>query len=187
MKFLAPILISAVVLVAVRPGMAQMLPSGDKPFFSSTVPVGQESGFDFEKRAVVLAGPSPFMMFLKMANLTPAQQAQIHQVMEVQGKKSAVMMEQLRTVEEQISTRLLSPQPLKLGDLAPLEKQAAQLKQQIDENLVETSLAVRNVLTSDQLKHLAQEREQLESLRRQIETLIGPGPSDIFYAAPTQP
>lgn len=172
-------------VLAAGPSAAQMPPPppGGGPFFIAT----QKMGMGVETRAVVLAGPSPFMMLLKAANLTPEQQAKVRTLMQSQGEKTAQTTQQLRAVEEQISSRLLSPEPVNAGDLAPLEKQAAQLKQQMDQNMVDTSLGIRNILTTDQLKHLAQVRKQLESLRTQIEALMGPGPDMMYMQAPDRP
>lgn len=188
MKSLKAVLAALFVLGATQPLWAQQKP--DQPFFIATTgqrPAGPDMGMGLEHRAVVLAGPSPFMMLLKAANLTPAQQAQIRQVMKAQAQRSAPTIKQLRDVEEQISSRLLSPDPLKPGELMPLEKQAAELKQQMDQSMIDTSLAIRNILTSDQLKHLAQVRQQLEGLRKQIENLMGPGPADMMYMPVSPP
>ncbi|MGH6879080.1 MAG: hypothetical protein ACREHV_17105, partial [Rhizomicrobium sp.] len=47
-------------------------------------------------------------------------------------------------------------------------------QQQIDQSRIDTALAVRNILTSDQLSHLAQVHQQLKSLHTQIQNLMGP-------------
>jgi Spy/CpxP family protein refolding chaperone len=128
------------------------------------------------KRVVIQAGPSPFMMLLGAAKLTPAQRTQVQQILQSKSADTDALMAQLHAVEEQISDRLLSPGPVNASDLAPLEKQATDIKQKMDQNMVDTSLAIRNVLTHDQLKRLVEVRKQLENLRAQIQTLMGAPP-----------
>lgn len=198
MRLTKAFLAAAIVLAGVGTLAAQMPPPPPGgPFYIATqkrlpdmpMQMGMTMGMGMgvETKAVVLAGPSPFMMLLKSANLTQAQQAQLRQVMQAQGAKNAAVMQQIRDVEEQISSRLLSPEPLKASDIAPLAQKAAQLKQQVDQSMIDTSLAIRNILTVEQLKHLAKVRQQLESLRAQIESLMGPGPDMMYMQGPPPP
>ena len=60
------------------------------------------------------------------------------------------------------------------ADLAPLEQKAIRYQQQIDRNMIETALAIRNVLTPEQVSRLAQVHQQLQSLHQQIRNLMGP-------------
>ena len=122
------------------------------------------------------AGPSPFMMLLRSANLTSTQQAQVQQVLQSQGEQNRALIQQLQAIEAQISEKLLGAATVAAADLSSLEQQASQIKQQMDQNMIDASLAIRNLLTPDQLRHLAQVHQQLDGLRGQIEKLIGPGP-----------
>lgn len=137
---------------------------------------GPAPGAGPQVRVFVQSGPSPFMMLLRSADLSSAQQTQVQQVLQSQGEQNRTLVQQLQTVETEISAKLLAVGTVTAADLAPLEQQAAQIKQQMDQNMIDTSLAIRNILSADQLSHLAQVHQQLDSLRAQIEKLIGPGP-----------
>ena len=58
--------------------------------------------------------------------------------------------------------------------MAPLQQKAAQYKQQIGREMVDTALAIRNILTPEQIARLSQVHQQLQSLHEQIRNLMGP-------------
>lgn len=118
-------------------------------------------------------------MLLRSAHLTAVQQTQVRQIMSSQTAASRSLMQQLRGVDDQISAKLLSPGPLTDADLAPLEQQAMSVRQHMAQGTLDASLAIRNVLTADQLHRLAEVHEKLGELRAQIESLVGPGPGGL--------
>jgi hypothetical protein len=68
-----------------------------------------------------------------------------------------------------------------------LEQQVTSIRQQLDQSVLDTSLAIRNILTADQVSHLAEVHAKLGELRAQIENLIGPGPAgmDMLLESPS--
>lgn len=121
---------------------------------------------------------APFMMLLKSANLTAAQHAQVRQILQSEHAQSKPLMKQFHALHEQIAGRLLATGPLNASDLAPLTKQATKLQQQLNQNMIDTALAIRNVLTPEQINRLAQVHQQLANLHKQIQTLMGPEQGD---------
>jgi Spy/CpxP family protein refolding chaperone len=119
-------------------------------------------------------GGSPFMMLLRSANLTDAQKQQVHQILKSEHAQMKSVHQQFQAIHEQLADKLLAPGKVTAAQLAPLEQKAYHYQQQIDQGMVDTALAIRNVLTSDQLNHLAQVHKQLQSLHSQIQTLMGP-------------
>lgn len=121
---------------------------------------------------------SPFMMLLKSANLTQAQRAQVREILEADRARMKPVSQQFHALHEQIAARLLSAGPVTPADLAPLTQKAFRLQQQIDQNMVDTALAIRNLLTPDQLTQLSQVHQQLQNLHEQIHNLLGSDPED---------
>jgi len=119
-------------------------------------------------------GDSHFMMLLKSANLTPAQHAQVRQILKGEREQMKSVYDGFHAVHEKIAERLLTPGAVTAADLAPLEQKAIRYQQQIDRNMIETALAIRNVLTPEQVSRLAQVHQQLQSLHQQIRKLMGP-------------
>ena len=116
---------------------------------------------------------APFLMLLKSANLTAAQHAQVKQILESEHSQTKPLMKQFHALHEQTAGRLLATGPLSAADLAPLTKQAFKLQQQLDQNMIDTALAIRNVLTPEQINRLAQVHQQLSNLHQQIQNLMG--------------
>lgn len=120
-------------------------------------------------------GDEHFMMLLRSANLSSAQHAQVRQILKGEQDQMKSVYAGFHAVHEQIAEKLFTPGGLTAADLAPLEQKATRYQQQIDRNMVETALAIRNVLTPEQLSRLSQVHQQLQNLHQQIRNLMGPG------------
>jgi len=118
-------------------------------------------------------GHSPFMMLLKSADLTPSQQSQVHEILRSQKEQMKSVYRQFHAVHEQIADKLLASGSVSASDLAPLEQKAFRCQQQIDQGMVDTALAIRNILTPGQVSHLASVHQQLQSLHSQIQSIMG--------------
>jgi Spy/CpxP family protein refolding chaperone len=123
-----------------------------------------------------MQSPSPFLALLKSANLTSEQRTQIQRILQSNGAETGELVRQLRALQEQISAKLLGPGPVAAADLSPLAEQATRIREQMELKTIDTSLAIRKVLTAEQLQRLVAVHQRLESLRKEIEELIGPGP-----------
>lgn len=120
------------------------------------------------------AGPSPFVILLRSAHLTPTQQDQVRQILHSQALKNRPLFRRLQGTRERIAEELLGAGTVTPADLAPLDRQAVRIRARIDHNLIASSLAIRNLLTPDQVSHLAEVHRRLESLRAQVVNLLAP-------------
>jgi Spy/CpxP family protein refolding chaperone len=123
---------------------------------------------------------SQFMMLLHSANLTQAQQSQIHVILNSQHEQTRAMHHQLEVLHQQISDKLLSSGSVSAADLKPLVDKASRIEATLNQSRAETAVSIRNVLTADQLNHVAQVHAKLRSLHSQVESLMGhqDGPPD---------
>jgi Spy/CpxP family protein refolding chaperone len=118
---------------------------------------------------------SPFMMLLRSADLTPAQQQQIQLILNSNKAQMESLHAQLQSVHEQFAAKLLSPGSVTAADLKPLVDQAARAEADLTANMASTAVAVRNVLTADQIKKLADVHRKLRSIHTQVRSLLGSG------------
>jgi hypothetical protein len=104
----------------------------------------------------------------------------VHALMKAEHQDSKSLRDQLRAVHEQIETTLLSAGDVTEATIAPLEQQEASLMQQLGAKHVANEIAVRNLLTSDQIAKAASIHAQLTALHDQEHALhqAGETPSD---------
>lgn len=118
-------------------------------------------------------GGSPFMMLLRSADLSPAQQQQIQLILNSNKAQMESLHAQLQSVHEQFAAKLLAQGSVTAADLKPLVDQAARAEADLTANMATTAVAVRNVLTPDQIKKLADVHRKLRSLHTQVQSLLG--------------
>jgi len=118
---------------------------------------------------------SRFLMLLRSANLTAAQEAQVHLIMNNNRGQMESLHHQLASLHDKISEKLLSPGTVTSADLKPLVDKASRLEATLNQNMTDTALAIRNVLTPAQVTKLAETHAKLESIHNQIKGLMGPG------------
>jgi Spy/CpxP family protein refolding chaperone len=123
-------------------------------------------------------GPMPMamMMLLRHVNLTADQQTQVHQLMDANFAQAAPLMKQLHAIHDQIADKLLGPGTVTATDLAPMQQQASQIHQELDQQMLATALKIRAVLTPAQLAQAADLHAKFKDLRAQMEALIGDEP-----------
>src|SRR5947209_3083191 len=123
-------------------------------------------------------GDSHFMMLLRTANLTPSQHAQVREILKAEKAQMKAVYQGFHAVHEQLAAKLLGNGSLTAADLAPLEQKALRYQQQIDKDMIDTALAIRGVLTPEQIARLAQLHQQLQNLHAQLRNLMGPDAED---------
>jgi len=134
---------------------------------------GMGHGFGHGAMMGMHGGGSPFLMLLKSANLTPAQQQQVQLILNSDRSRMQGIHQQLFALHEQISAKLFSAGTVTSADLKPLVQQASRLEADLNQNMADTAIAIRNVLTPDQVKHLAEVQQKLHTLHTQIQGLMG--------------
>ncbi|HEX3652228.1 MAG TPA: periplasmic heavy metal sensor [Rhizomicrobium sp.] len=118
---------------------------------------------------------SPFLMLLRSAELTPAQQSQVQLILNSNKAQMEALHAQLQSIHEQFAAKLLGQGSVSAADLKPLVEQASRAEAQLTENMANTAVAVRNVLTPEQVKKLAEVHRKLRSLHTQVRSLLGSG------------
>lgn len=121
-------------------------------------------------------GGSPFLMLLQSANLTAAQKSQVQLILNSNSSQTQGLHQQLQALHEQIAAKLLGPGQVTSSDLKPLIQQASRIETDLNQSMMDTALAIRNVLTPEQVRRLAAVHEKLHSLHTQIQKLMGSTP-----------
>ena len=151
------IALTALALLSVVPRPSQAQPMGGPPMGG------------------MMHGDSPAIMLrmvLKQANLTPEQQEQVRKIMETDHQSLRALFAQLQAANNQLSDKLFAPGAVQAADLAPQVQKIAQLRQQLMEQGVKTALAVRAVLTPQQLAKVAELKNRFQKLQGEMRGLL---------------
>jgi Spy/CpxP family protein refolding chaperone len=123
----------------------------------------------------MMHGDSPAMMLhmvLRQADLTPDQRTQVQKIMEADHQNLRTLFAQLQAANSQLAEKLLAPGTVQAADLAPQVQQITQLRQQLMEQGVKTALAVRAVLTPQQLAKVAKTKDRMEKLQAEMRSIF---------------
>jgi Spy/CpxP family protein refolding chaperone len=123
----------------------------------------------------MLHGDSPasmLRMVLKQANLTSQQQEQVRKIVEADHQSLRALLVQLQAANNQVTEKLFAPGAVQAADLVPPVQKVTQLRQQLMEQGVKTALAVRAVLTPQQLAKAAQVQARLEQLQAEMRSIL---------------
>jgi Spy/CpxP family protein refolding chaperone len=115
---------------------------------------------------------------LKGVNLSAEQQTAIQTIRQNARTQNKPVMQQLRSVEEQIHSALLASGSVNMSALTALQTQASQLRSQLESARLAARVAVRNTLTSEQLATAAATDAQLHALHQQERSLMHPAATD---------
>ena len=117
-------------------------------------------------------------LLLRGAKLTADQKTQLHQIMANHRPAFQNLFGQLRAAQDQMSNKLFSTGAVSEPDVAPQLQQISTLRTQLAEEGLRVALEIRNILTPDQLANAAQLKTQMQSLRSQMRSLLGPRPAE---------
>jgi Spy/CpxP family protein refolding chaperone len=123
----------------------------------------------------MMHGDSPAMMLrmvLRQAGLTPDQQNQVRQIMQTEHQSLRTLFAQLQAANNQLADKLFAPGNVQAADLTPQVQQVMQLRRQLMEQGVKTALAIRAVLTPEQLAKVAQTKDRIERLQVEMQSLL---------------
>jgi len=129
----------------------------------------------FGSRAGMMRGGGGMMlpMLLRSANLTADQKPQVRQFMANHRAAFRDLFNQLRAVQQDMSTKLFSTGAVQEADLMADNQQIAALRSQLAQEGLKVVLEIRNILTTDQLTSVAQRYQQLQSVREQMRNMWG--------------
>ena len=118
-------------------------------------------------------GPGMMLrMVLRQANLTADQQNQVRKIMDADHQQLRTLLTQLQAANGQLASKLFAPGAVQSADLTPLIQKITQLRQQLMEQGVKTALAIRAVLTPDQLNKVSRVQVQMEKLQGEMRALV---------------
>ena len=123
----------------------------------------------------MMHGDSPAIMLhmvLKQADLTPDQQDKVRKIMEADHQSLRTLFTQLQAANNQLADKLFAPGAVQATDLTPQVQRITQLRQQLMEQGVKTALAVRAVLTPEQLAKVSQIKDRVEKLQTEMRSLL---------------
>lgn len=112
----------------------------------------------------------PFIL-LKKLDLTDDQEARIRGIMAAHRGALQSLFKQLEAAHEQAATRFFAPGSLTSADLAPQTQHISQLREQLMNEGLKAALAIRDVLTPEQLTKAAQLHEKLRTMRAEMRQL----------------
>ena len=107
-------------------------------------------------------------------SLTDAQKSQMKTIQQTGWAQAKPIMQQVRSIHEQITTQLLSSGNVSAADVAPLLTQEEQLRTQLDQIRLNSELQMRGVLTPTQLADAAAKHTQLVNLHEQERAVVDP-------------
>ncbi len=122
-----------------------------------------------------MSGDSGAMLLplvLKHAKLTPEQTKQVQTIMETDRQALRTLFTQLETANSQLTNKLFAPGAVQAADLTPQVQQISQLRQQLMEQGVKTALAIRAVLTPEQLAKVSQLNERIQKLHAEMRSIF---------------
>ncbi len=98
---------------------------------------------------------------LRAVGLSDEQKAHIHQIYAAHRPQLQALGQQIHAARQQLGDKLYSATPPSTADLASIN----QLRDQMAQERLAIALAIRNVLTPEQLAKAAQIRQQMQQLR----------------------
>ena len=112
-------------------------------------------------------------LMLRGANLSVAQRQQVRALMRANRGKLDTLLDQLRGANEALADRLIGAAPVDPAALRPDVERVTQARQALMQHGIETALALRAVLTPEQLAGVRDKRARLHDLRKQMRELMG--------------
>ena len=94
------------------------------------------------------------------------------QIMDADHQALRALFKQLQAANEDLANKLFAPGKIQQSDLTPQVQHVMQLRQQLMEQGLKTALAIRAVLTPEQLAKTAQLKDRLQQLRTEMRTLL---------------
>jgi Spy/CpxP family protein refolding chaperone len=132
-------------------------------------------------------GPPPLRLLLRSADLTPEQRPRVGHIMRTSRLQARPLLDQLHSIDEQIASKLLGAKKVTASDFTALQQQKAEVQRRLDQNMIDTSIQIRNLLSPAQLTKMAETHEKLESLHNQLQTLLGPPDNPEHERRPIKP
>jgi Spy/CpxP family protein refolding chaperone len=118
-------------------------------------------------------GPGPLLpLILHQANLTPEQHDKVRKILDADREQLRSLFAQLDRANQALSSKLFASQDVKLADLMPEIDRTSALRRELMEQGVKTTLAVRAVLTPEQLARVTDVKQRMDKLQAEMRQLM---------------
>jgi Spy/CpxP family protein refolding chaperone len=120
-------------------------------------------------------GDGPGMMLplmLRHADLTPDQQKRVQDILSGDREELHALFRKLEAANDELAAKLVAPGSVDTSALQADLQQVTRLRQELMEHGLKTALAVRAVLTPEQLAKTAAVQSKLRSLQQQMRELL---------------
>ncbi|MGE0822889.1 MAG: Spy/CpxP family protein refolding chaperone [Candidatus Binatia bacterium] len=155
------VLVSAVVLLSV---------------FSGALRAEEDDLLRPPSRAGGLFSDGPREMFpfvlLKKLGLTPQQEAQIYTIMRVHRGTISRLVTQLEQENEQLASKFFAPGKLSEDDVEHHSQKVLRLREDLLKEGFKAALAIREVLTPQQLTKAAELQQKMRAMRARLRQLF---------------
>ncbi len=121
-------------------------------------------------------GMGALHVLLRVAQPTPDQRRQIHEILSADRREVEPIFKQQRQLREQMADRIAATGSVDRSALDGLAHQLAQLDDQLAERQLDTALRVRALLTPEQLARVAEVHQKMKALHDQMRALVPEGP-----------
>ena len=162
------LLITGFVGSAPRPACAEPPPGGPPPGMRGLRMGGGDGPF----------GDGPGMMvplMLRHANLTADQQQRVREILEGDRERLHRLFSELDAANDALASKVVAPGTVDPAALKPEIERVARLRQDLMEQGLRTALAVRAVLTPEQLDKAARTQSRLRELQEEMRQLLESG------------
>ena len=114
-----------------------------------------------------------FMLpLLHRADLTPEQHDKVRTILESGRQDLQKLSSELGKAHDELSRKLFAPGDVALADLKTQLDEIAGLRRQLMEQGTKTALAIRKVLTPDQLAKVAEVKQRMDKLRAEMRQMM---------------
>lgn len=118
-------------------------------------------------------GPGMMLpLMLRHADLTPDQDKRVREIMEADRERLRALFSQLEAANYALAAKLTAAGPVDAAALKSDVEHVAHLRQDLMDQGLKTALAVRAVLTPDQLAKVAEVQTKLRTLQGQMHELL---------------
>jgi Spy/CpxP family protein refolding chaperone len=122
-----------------------------------------------------MMGDAPGMMLplvLKGVDLTDAQEKQVREIMADHRATFRTLFGELQAAHKDVADKLFAPGSVRAEDLTPQMQRVAELREQLMQEGLKVALAVRGVLTLEQLAKAAELKDRMRALHTEMRGLF---------------
>ncbi|MDX2166090.1 MAG: periplasmic heavy metal sensor [Deltaproteobacteria bacterium] len=118
-------------------------------------------------------GPGMLLpLMLHATNLSPAQEEKIRTIMRADRERLRALFGQIDQANDALAAKLIGPAPVDAAGLAPEVERITALRTELLKQGLQSALAIRAVLTPEQLEQAARKRARMLALQKEMRELM---------------